>query len=887
MHSRLSLILVCTMAGLLRAEEPGLATEWKTELSKGATTAVQPGGGIELSVPRFEESALARSQPIALAKDAGLLKIAYRSEDTTVDAGVTGCAEVVAVFPGGERRAVKLPVADGQRGLAQLPLDPPAGAATFTLEVAIRGRITKVTLLSLTLEATAYRRKIVCGFETPESLAVEISERTETKGENVTEVKWAEAGLGGKGALAVLFGKSGADDGKHVGFKTKDSPLRDLTEWDAIVVDIKNLSEYPVRLSGQVADDNWKKLKPSLSLAVGAQGKLAFPLEALKRAGVDVQKIASVRVFVWGNMAPVQVLIDNVRLVKGDEPEAGAPLKKEVHGKWTVLQPAEVPPPPALNAAENELGAFIFQRPVSALIFPYTRPLAAERAGAEKALQVALAKDEFEPIQVGVLATKDIAGLAVEIQGCADLSPDVRWLDFLQQPVGPEAAKTCTVFPCDLLHRKSVDVSAGSCTGFWVTFHAQADATAGTRKGKLILKAGPASREIPLEVTVRPFVLPKPDKIYCMFMTGTYYGLQKGNDPKQILPKGDKDLQDMADHGMNCVSPEIWCDYKEKDGHPWFPEIETLLERSPRFGLDLPVLWYCGTPFQTQKVKNGRKRNDWKGIDDPTVDRGDEERRELAWTNFNHQRDIPNLKKTVAYFKQFAKNHGVPEPLYMVIDEPNEPPRNKLAADVLKAVRESGGLNLQTCTLRALEPLNQWVDLVVHAGAPPVAFVREHHKQNQRVVFYDNSTIFGPHHHRARVLFGVNVWHTELDGAGAWSHLTQINEYRVPDAVTGKRTPVRDEDYSTVPNLNWELIREGVDDYRYIMALTNAAKKKPEIRAEADALFAQMHAALKDNPALYVFSDGPLDWPSDQGAPSPAQVERWRASIAALLEKAQ
>ena len=81
-----------------------------------------------------------------------------------------------------------------------------------------------------------------------------------------------------------------------------------------------------------------------------------------------------------------------------------------------------------------------------------------------------------------------------------------------------------------------------------------------------------------------------------------------------------------------------------------------MILNSPKHGLDGPVLWYCGTPFQTQKARHGRKRDSWEGYPPPTAKDADKyERRELAWTNFNHGRDIPRLKKTVEYFTEFAK----------------------------------------------------------------------------------------------------------------------------------------------------------------------------------------------------------------------------------------
>ena len=164
------------------------------------------------------------------------------------------------------------------------------------------------------------------------------------------------------------------------------------------------------------------------------------------------------------------------------EPRAGGRPEKNVR---YLLPPSEKTPAPKWTAAEKARGYVVYSDTYMNSFWPMQKPTRAQIAGK---VGCVLARDEYEPIQVGVYGVDNDKPLEkVTIAVDVDLPFEVRVLGYRDRtPNAADLKNLGTVdVPFELKLGDTIEsISPGHTGAFWITFHATADAKAGKHAGQ-------------------------------------------------------------------------------------------------------------------------------------------------------------------------------------------------------------------------------------------------------------------------------------------------------------------------------------------------------------------------------------------------------------------
>jgi hypothetical protein len=298
----------------------------------------------------------------------------------------------------------------------------------------------------------------------------------------------------------------------------------------------------------------------------------------------------------------------------------------------------------------------------------------------------------------------------------------------------------------------------------------------------------------------------------------------------------------MREHGMTAVSFVESPIYElGPDGRPQFPLTRLSLEMARKVGLNgMPVI-YIGPLARTEKKKHAWNYAEY----DPAV-------------------HPDRVKRLVEAVTEWAGANGWGPIAFTPIDEPNEPERARIGADVLQAVKKvEGARTFLACTPKSLLPLAEWVDVV---DLEAERYTPKDHlriqKSGKAVWIYDNGLVLGTDPLKSRFVAGFFGWRAGLNGVTAWTY--PLAGYRPVDWVTGWSSPELGSDGRPVPTLVWEAFREGVDDRRYIETLEQRIR---EARAKG-----QIDAAVAAEKALEEIAselEKPYAWYASGGKEGP------------------
>jgi len=384
----------------------------------------------------------------------------------------------------------------------------------------------------------------------------------------------------------------------------------------------------------------------------------------------------------------------------------------------------------------------------------------------------------------------------------------------------------------------SIRIDPGRTAWLWLTVHVPASAPPGQYRGELTLSDGPARTVVPIELRVLPLVLGRvPDVQFCLLYTTALGQYHTAATRAERLPAAKALYRELADHGMTCIAPKC-SDWPYRPGH--FEGLEACVREAMAAGLDGPVLWNMSALINTRK--GGKNFAHFDGKCD----------------NWDEKRDLANLTEIVGEVRRRAAAGGWPEVVFATLDEPgtqteNLPMRDLrlrvLLPETLKAVADAGARGATTMSEPVDEKHNrQWVKRPDELRelwdlSRPYCHVRIYaygyaqgktnlaHEQadcrrrGHEMWFYHNPASMGRDRHCARLYFGLWGWKVGAQGLTSWTY-------------PGGRT------------VQWELIREGIDDFRYVAAMERlvAAKGGAEAwRASARRFLDEMKAAIRIN----------------------------------------
>jgi len=433
-------------------------------------------------------------------------------------------------------------------------------------------------------------------------------------------------------------------------------------------------------------------------------------------------------------------------------------------------------------------------------------------------LSCTLARDEYESLQVGVHALKNLGPVKMTV----DLDLPVQAYRFLYSdrkltiPTSPgEGQRLRQKQPVKLPYflfpqaeYKQVDVRTrhslarrGKTVGFWLTIHAPEQAAPGVHSGVVRITANGQEVEVPLQVTVRDFALPRPDIAFGMYFIY----------PKKIA-KDYRGAQyermyyeDMAAHGMNSVtvaSPTLWDNEGRFNNESELTEKFNMMTEAGLLDGTQPVM-HLNCPWDAEKLR-------------------------------------PKAAQILAELRQLEQRYDWPHILVYGYDEPRA--NYEAISEIMRPWVEAGCEFITAMHItEAVEALAPSFAVTMPISVAMHQYIKDFVEEaGSELWTYDCLTHgFSPVY--SRCYAGLFSWNAGVKGNFIWAYTHSHSDYYTvrsngsvyiglsddrPDAVTvtqlsfTKAVPGAE---GPIPTIGWEARREGVDDYRYLQLLRDAA----------------------------------------------------------------
>ena len=293
--------------------------------------------------------------------------------------------------------------------------------------------------------------------------------------------------------------------------------------------------------------------KNVVSLRVGEKAANAAGRVVFERSGSGVAGRETAR----GDARPT---------VKGDTIEM--PYEVPDSGDWEMVvrvgdfyeARTRVTVPPFYDASYGELlpakgdGVALWSAP-SGWKVPRHRALPKAKA---RAVEVRLARNEREAVQVVVSPRRGLSNVRVSVKGLEGLGAEVLRVGYVPVAQRTDMTGVLADWPDPLLPQEgALNVEQGANQPFWIRVHAPKGARAGTHEGRVVVEADGVKEEVALKVTVYAFALP--DTMTCETAFGfspwtvwRYHGVKDEAQRREVL---DKYLRSLGDHHISPYDP--------------------------------------------------------------------------------------------------------------------------------------------------------------------------------------------------------------------------------------------------------------------------------------------------------------------------------------------
>ncbi|MBU0608970.1 MAG: hypothetical protein KKI08_13880 [Armatimonadetes bacterium] len=347
----------------------------------------------------------------------------------------------------------------------------------------------------------------------------------------------------------------------------------------------------------------------------------------------------------------------------------------------------------------------------------------------------------------------------------------------------PDSANLENVRPIDAATLQAVDVKAGAAREFWLTIHVPEKAPAGTYAGTLSFNSSGGKTSLPVQLTVRPFVLQPSRLTYSI-----YYRARLSADGQPYIDSERRseeqyraEMEDMLAHGVPYPTNYLGWD-------------EQLLTKQ------LQIRKEVGMPA-------GRFYNLGYGIGPRPAEQ------------------LPALQQEIKKWLAFLKPWGYDEVYFYGTDEATGEALESQKA-TWAACQEAGGKTFVACYKKTFEAMGNLLNTAVLAGTPDPEEGAKYHSVGSEAFCYANPQVGVEDPHIYRRNFGLVLWKSGFDGAMDYAYQHGFNH--VWNDFDNRS--YRDHNFSyptvngVVDTIQWEGFREGVDDVRYVTALEQAIK---------------------------------------------------------------
>lgn len=441
------------------------------------------------------------------------------------------------------------------------------------------------------------------------------------------------------------------------------------------------------------------------------------------------------------------------------------------------------------------------------------------RADDERAaVTVTAAPGEYEPATVAIRALDDLSGVHVETgdltAGAATIPAEaieVRTVRCWPQRIGSSWGNEYRVVPELLEARASVDVPANTTQQFWLTVHVPADAAPGNYTGQVAVVAGEGRWEVPLRLTVLPFALEPAER-----PVGMYWHDERVEGAVQ-----DAQIRDMVAHGCTAVTLDTPVEITNVDGRMQVDgsRLVALLRKLQAMGITGPIPYNGGVEGRVKRA-------------------------------FPDEFDA-RYTEAIARIEELTAGSGTPKLLYYPVDEiGNSDDRGQRAHELCALIAQAPGatsyitVNNYAAGEKWGDTFDIWCGNIEYTAEQEQALLA----RGKRYMRYGSAYLNDCR--RARNSSGLGFYRRPAEAMYYW-HYQAYNGDPYNDFDGTARdwcAAYPGEDGEQIPTLDWEAIREGIDDMRYIATLKSLAARAAEgtaaQRAASERALAELNAVL-------------------------------------------
>jgi hypothetical protein len=491
------------------------------------------------------------------------------------------------------------------------------------------------------------------------------------------------------------------------------------------------------------------------------------------------------------------------------------------HGKrYVEIENVEDAPAAQPSWADIQTGYLVFQRSEPGDIRPNSHPREDEL---RTELKVRVTPGEFETVYFALQPLRELPTANVSVGSFANeagkapgISCDLRTVRCWPQMTDWRST-TFHIIPELLEKRDSMDLRKGVPQQYASILHIPADTPAGTYSADVEVTAGGnRSRAAKLVVEVLPYTLQNPPGI----VWGLYpdSGRWSRFDNAQIAAE----LKAFREHGMTALMlyPLGAVDWKWENGKlsADFSRFRNQMGLYKASGLGGPMVISIqgGEGFISRLTGYKREENEAK-----------------FWDAY---------QQMLRLLKQESVDQHWPEFCLHSVDEPHSGPKLEAAIRTLKVIKGEGFKTFNTCYGKAVrEALDPYLDYRCYNNIGFLSMRTPEGTEELRKETLASHDAFwwygtGCYTNGAliqdgnvlvnRFMGGVHFWRTKATGCWSWTFLRPKNSAyddfdgsghrEGKDACIAYPTP---DGKALVPTLQWEGLREGVDDYRYLYTL--------------------------------------------------------------------
>lgn len=536
-------------------------------------------------------------------------------------------------------------------------------------------------------------------------------------------------------------------------------------------------------------------------------------------------------------------------------------------------------PPPPIRHSESAMGRppstreaargfILFARHWLDLVFPDTEAGTGTNVDAggieeEPTLEVSAAPGEYEPVS---FALRPLRALAMVSFRVATLVSDrgsipmekirVSWVRTLDKRTAADGVEYYADYPVYLEEAAAESISSRQTRWVWVSVHVPRDTPPGRYTGPIeVLVDGSGTARLNLVVQVHPIELPRADPSFSITIDPDHEGA--------TIEEFEAAFEDMREHGM--TQGAIWfgprvSEVDEKGGvvtisfdaaSPYLRCMDAM--KNAGFAASVLIGGDTAQAFailQTTEPASNLRR--------VLLEKGN---RGGVWKSWGSALPpfTPELKGLYArVVEEWQKEHarrGWPALWLDTRDEPFDdgPTLQQQAIDILTCLVPLKGLHttvLGRYNAQQIARFGPLVDDIVMAGGTPSRSTVEELKKGGKGALIYNVDTRGVFPEVLRYAAGYYQWVNNLDGLAIWRYQGVFGDpYDDLDGTMGDQLYL----YPARPGrtggaaLAWEAYREGIDDYRYLQALSTIvercrtapdsakARKAAEISEQLDA----------------------------------------------------